>query len=26
MEISEKFGAVTDTCKGCHKEYREKKK
>ncbi len=26
MEISKKFGAMTDTCKGCHKEYREKKK
>jgi cytochrome c556 len=26
MEISKKFAAVQDTCKGCHKEYREKKK
>ena len=26
MDISKKFAAVTDTCKGCHKEYREKKK
>ena len=26
MEISKKLAAVPDTCKGCHKKYREKKK